>query len=387
MQGKYHVISGEFVANLICSVVVLFAVNILFTQRILRALHPKFGWSKPVNTFFLAMLVSVGLIIIINIIALTSSFFTQDEHLLKISRGFILFGASYTMTLSIFPILVLLPAGLVPGKIERFGAGPFRFKVFLLLFATFLFGIGAMVRLAAGVQEHPASQPAAIDSKVVFYLTGFVLEIIVVALYAVCRIDLLFHVPDGCTGPGDYAAGYAPRSDEEEFFQEVDVKMRMDESQLDLAEPPAAWQGNNYMASPRSSQAPYMSPASNQGPFMSPASNNRPFTPVSARAAVVEEAMRDLEMKSGIEGQYLNTGDSEVMLYAFKVKRPYSDPAQLAAEGQMPAQMPPIGMARPPIAPPRASSYYGTSVNSSEPPAMLYDGRFDDARFGEPARS
>lgn len=57
------------------------------------------------------------------------------------------------------------------------------------------------------------------------------LEIMVVALYALARFDLRFHVPDGCTGPGDYSRGGPPgtdlEDDKERLVEEVDVKMRV----------------------------------------------------------------------------------------------------------------------------------------------------------------
>lgn len=358
-------------------------MNILFTQRILRALHPKFGWNPVVSKIFLAILASVLAIIIVNIISLTATFFTLDPNGLKIAKGFLLFGGSYTLFLSVFPFLVILPASLIPGPVERFGVGPFRFKVFLLMFATAAFATGSITRLFAATQDAPANAPPPVDRKAVFYITGFVLEILVVALYAVCRIDLIFHVPDACTGPGDYAAGYAPRSDEEEFFQNIDVKMRMSATQSILTTPSQTWQekgrfdiqsvdaqpyGDNYEP-PRTPGTPRrasQTPLSRQ--VYTPATRNSqgyfeqrvtlregeyagagqqqsssypsgypasvaPTTASSvglnpfmkeARAAAVQEAMRDLELKAGIEGQYLDTGDSEVMLYAFKVKPEYA---------------------------------------------------------------
>lgn len=57
------------------------------------------------------------------------------------------------------------------------------------------------------------------------------LEIMVVTLYAIARFDLRFHVPDGCTGPGDYSRGGPPgtelEDDKEKLVEEVDVKMRV----------------------------------------------------------------------------------------------------------------------------------------------------------------
>jgi hypothetical protein len=380
-------------------VVVLFAVNILFTQRLLRALHPNFGWNPIVSKLFIVFLASVVGIIISNIISTTASFYSLDPASLKISRGFIEFGSFYTFFLSVFPVLVLLPAAMIPGPIERFGVGPFRFKVLLLMFGTAFLAAGSITRLIATVRPRPKDMGGPNDSKLVFYITGFTLEIIVVAMYAICRIDLIFHVPDGCTKPGDYAAGYTPKSDEEEFFQDIDVKMRMSTTSLEI--PPEAWinrsrdkieevdrasyesykkkyerqksynrsrssqgytaQGSNnsplaqeanltgstYMQSTRSRSSKYEQPVATSPQSLTRGARsalvqqamqeledelrdieNEPvpitdqqFVAQDAKIAVVQQAMRELELKSGIEGQYLDTGDSDVMLYAFKIKK------------------------------------------------------------------
>lgn len=172
---------------------------------------------------------SVVLIIIWNITSLTAQFFTQDPVDLRATRGLLIFGATYTLFLCSLPILITFVAGTIPSPtpIERFGAGRFRFKIMLLNFAALVLLVGAVTRLIGAIQTHPTDDPGLIDSKLVFYTTGFMLEILIVALYAVVRIDLLFHVPDGCKGPGDYRKGSIEDDDEEEFFQSIDSKMEM----------------------------------------------------------------------------------------------------------------------------------------------------------------
>jgi len=152
------------------------------------------------------------------------------------------------------------------------------------------------------------------------------LEIIVVFIYAVARVDLLFHVPDGCTGPGDYRAGYPVQSDEEKLFQDVDIKMR-------LSVGSDGFQSPSYGRETHNSQAQ------------------------------VRQAIRDLELNSGISGQYLDTGDSEVILYAFRVKNtdgsptgPRASSAQVMAE----ATNFPQGLPR---RPPRSSSWMAAPRN------------------------
>ena len=51
-----------------------------------------------------------------------------------------------------------------------------------------------------------ASDPAWYHSKAAFYCFNFVLEVMILALLTISRIDKLFWVPDGSKGPGDYTS-------------------------------------------------------------------------------------------------------------------------------------------------------------------------------------
>jgi hypothetical protein len=113
--------------------------------------------------------------------------------------------------------------------IEKFGHGRFRTKIFILLFSSVLLTLGAAFRAGVNYVPRPSNDPAWYDSKACFYLFNFTIEITIVALYAIVRIDKRFHIPDGSHGPGDYAGiskdGVARRSsfadrvlDEEQVF-------------------------------------------------------------------------------------------------------------------------------------------------------------------------
>jgi hypothetical protein len=268
-------------------VVVLFAVNIVLTQRILRAIHPNFGWHSVVSKVVFGLLASVPAIICWNIGALTAGFFTQDSKKASVYHSFVLFGACYTTFLSTIPIWVVGLAGAIPSptKIERFGIRRFRYKVILLLFSAAILFAGALLRLLAGIYGHPTVSPGTIDSKSVFYATGFMLEIIVVISYAVFRFDLLFHIPDGCTGPGDYSR---KESDEEEFSQDDGLKiMRL----------------NSF-----DSQAGYSLATRDQ----------------------LHQSVMQMKLQAFAIGHPIDAGDSQMILYAFKVKKggPVQTPAR-----------------------------------------------------------
>lgn len=142
-----------------------------------------------------------------NIIALSVSFFSvgkadqlqATEHVLK-------FGVSWSMMLVLMPLLWLFIASATPGPPpENFGTGDFRAKAALLVFSATTLAVGAAVRLAAAVNPERPGEKSLLFSKGIFYGTGFLLEIITVVLYAIFRIDQIFHVPNGASQRGDYA--------------------------------------------------------------------------------------------------------------------------------------------------------------------------------------
>ncbi|THV50976.1 hypothetical protein BGAL_0128g00110 [Botrytis galanthina] len=201
-------------------VVVLFAVNVIFTQRILRATLPNIGWNPIVSKAFLAILVSVPFIIFWNIISLTISFFTLNPRSLQTTKNLLLFGSCWTLFLSLFPAIFVTLATAIPSStpVEKFGAGRFRMKPIILMLATALLVTGAITRLLGAVIEKPISAPSHLFSKPVFYTTGFMLEIIVVYGYLFLRVDLRFWVPNGTGGPTapGSAGSYTVKSEDDE---------------------------------------------------------------------------------------------------------------------------------------------------------------------------
>ncbi|KAK3933612.1 hypothetical protein QBC46DRAFT_368664 [Diplogelasinospora grovesii] len=190
---------------------VLFAVNIFFVQRLVRSIQPHYGWNPIFGYVTLTLAFSVPAVIILNIVSLSVSFFSVgNEVRLGATKGMLIFGASWNVFLVNFPMMALFAACVVQGpKPEPFGIGQFRTKAAILLFGAAALSIGAALRLAAIVNPQPPDSSDVLYSKALFYMTGFLLEILVVALYAVGRVDLLFHIPDASAGPGDYARGSA----------------------------------------------------------------------------------------------------------------------------------------------------------------------------------
>lgn len=86
--------------------------------------------------------------------------------------------------------------------------GPLVTKTALLSCASSTLAVGAAVGAATILKSWWSSYTRCLVREMTFlhYRFHARLEIFVVALYAVARIDLLFHVPDGSSKPGDYSA-------------------------------------------------------------------------------------------------------------------------------------------------------------------------------------
>ncbi|KAF7554810.1 hypothetical protein G7Z17_g2663 [Cylindrodendrum hubeiense] len=188
-------------------VILLFVINILFAQRILRAYHPKFGWSKPVRLVFRALFVTIGAVLVMMIIVMIYSFYTLDASVRSTIRTLQLFSATYFAVLAILPVLITVPTILLPreGPIENFGQGSMRTKVRLVIFTSLLLTLGAGFRAGIAYYVRPATNPAWFHHKACFYLFNFGIEITVVYLYALIRFDRRFYIPNGSSGPGDYS--------------------------------------------------------------------------------------------------------------------------------------------------------------------------------------
>jgi hypothetical protein len=137
------------------------------------------------------------------------SFYTLSPSTYRIGREIQLVGATYFAVAAFVPVPLLLLR--LPKKlphVEKFGQGRFRTKMAILLFSSFILTLGAAFR--AGIAYVPRSRidPAWYHSKACFYIFNFSIEIIVVSLYAIIRVDKRFIIHDGSHAPGDYSAGH-----------------------------------------------------------------------------------------------------------------------------------------------------------------------------------
>lgn len=190
-------------------VVLLFVINLIFAQRIIRASHPHSGWHPLFAKFFLAIYVLIVVSLIMLITAVVQSFYTLNPNTLRIDRDIQLYGQTFYCVIAFLPFPLVLGGLVIPRKtrIEKFGSGRFRSKIRILLFTTGILTLGAAFRVGINYKTpRPRNDPAWYYSKACFYIFNFTLEYVVIILYVVVRVDTRFFVPDGSKGPGDYTS-------------------------------------------------------------------------------------------------------------------------------------------------------------------------------------
>ena len=215
--------SSVFVA---AGVILLFVCNMLFALRIIRANHPHFGWQKAVSVIFTIYSWSILPMLVALITAVIQSFFTLSTNTHRIDHDIQLVGTTYFAVYAFMPIPMVIIGLLVPRKtrIEKFGSGRWRSKIAILLVAAALLTLGAGFRSGGLYIIHPRNHPAWYQSKACFYLFNFTIDVTVLLLYVVVRIDQRFHVPNGSKGPGDFSRIQDPAfriKSEEEVFDDA----------------------------------------------------------------------------------------------------------------------------------------------------------------------
>lgn len=194
--------------------IILYMVNWFFTQRIVRAQHTKLGWSKPYRIIHRAGLAMLIISLLMLIVTSIWQQFTLNTNTIRIFRNFQLAGQTYFTLFAFAPIIVVLISLIVPRhEIDKFGAGRLRINITILLLATAVISVGQIFRCVTvwlppsplrNAQGRPQDAPWYF-SKACFYAFNFATEIFVIVMYAIVRVDLRFHVPDGAKRAGDYS--------------------------------------------------------------------------------------------------------------------------------------------------------------------------------------
>ena len=212
---KPHNISLAIAAQVFLNagVILIFIVNLLFAQRMIRAAHPRLGWHPLFSAFFRGCFGLIVISLVMLITAVVQSFFTLNTRTRRIDRHIQLYGVTMFLVIAFLPIPLVVGGLLIRrregARIDKFGHGRWREKVAILLTSSVLIAFGAAYR--AAVSWHtpvPRTQPMpAYFARPALYVVTFAVEILVVYLYVLVRVDLRFYIPNGAHGPGSYSAG------------------------------------------------------------------------------------------------------------------------------------------------------------------------------------
>ncbi|OQO01526.1 hypothetical protein B0A48_12561 [Cryoendolithus antarcticus] len=190
------VIAAEILLN--AGTLLIYFVNVVFAQRILRAKQPGIGWERWLSVALKSLYAVIGVVLVMTISTIVLSFYTLDQHTRSVCRDIYLFGTSYLLFIAVLPIALLLPAYLPKRSpnAEQFGDGTTELKT-LILVVTSSLGITIAGFRAGTTYMTPMSitSLAWYDSKASFYCFDFVPEVLVLLLFVIARVDLLFIVP------------------------------------------------------------------------------------------------------------------------------------------------------------------------------------------------
>ncbi|KAI1488532.1 hypothetical protein F5X96DRAFT_645068 [Biscogniauxia mediterranea] len=206
-----HNVRLAMAANILVNagILVVYVVNLIFAQRILRAVQPSIGWHPSISIILKVFYFGIfsALVCVITAIVLTS--YTLDAYTLMACRDILLAASTYLLVFTTLPIWLLAVAHvLLPraNDAELFGHGTMRTKVIIVTLSSCLCILIAGFKTGVNWETPRAiTNPAWYHTKPVFYCFNFVLEILILCLLTFTRVDKRFHIPNGSSKPGDYS--------------------------------------------------------------------------------------------------------------------------------------------------------------------------------------
>ncbi|KAF7192733.1 hypothetical protein HII31_05914 [Pseudocercospora fuligena] len=213
-------------------VIILILSNLWWTVRIVRAQHPRIGWSKPITALIpIPIILSVAMIICL-ITSVCIMFYLPDPFNQLVARRIQQTGGAMfaLWTLLPFPILLIsCIAKAFRGKesyTDNFGdvkgglgiPNTVTLKVIVCTITGILLASGATFRAITnflGPIPIEAETPWYF-SKLCFYIFNFTVEFTVVAFWLLIRVDKIFNTPNGAKGPRSYGGQWQHPGDDGE---------------------------------------------------------------------------------------------------------------------------------------------------------------------------
>ncbi|GIZ46293.1 hypothetical protein CKM354_000942300 [Cercospora kikuchii] len=210
-------------------ILIVYIVDLLFVQRIIRARQPEIGWHPLFRLLFKIIYSLVALALVLVIVFIVLSFYTLDTHLRTICRDIQLAAITWLLVVAALPLVLLVLTWALPKSknAQTFGAGSMTAKSLILVVSSILCTLGAGFKAGVNWQAPRAiNNPAWYHSKACFYVFFFVLEIIILYFFLAVRVDRRFHVPDGSSKRKtfDVAIKEQKQNDENAVDHESDVE-------------------------------------------------------------------------------------------------------------------------------------------------------------------
>lgn len=207
---RQHNVRLAIAANILVNagILIVYIVNLILAQRILRAKQPKLGWNPILRHGTKALYVLIGGALIMVITSTVISVYTLNPTTQNSCRDVLLAAVTYLLVITCLPFLHLLPAVVLPRskQEENFGEGKMSTKIIIITLSTCMCVL--ISGFKAGVNwtpPRPVTEPMWFHKKAAFYVFNFTLEILILCLLTFSRIDKRFFIPNGSTRPGDYS--------------------------------------------------------------------------------------------------------------------------------------------------------------------------------------
>ena len=189
-------------------ILILYVINLIFAHRILKAEHPKFGWSPIIKYVLFAFYAGIGISLAMVILSAVWGAYTLSPSILSACRDIQLAATTYLFVFVLIPIVLLALSQFLPKdpEAEEFGEGSLRSKKLVVLI------VGLLLILLSGFKTgttwetpRPMNNPAWYQSKYCLYFFNFFIELVVLTIFTIAtRPDKMFHVPNGSKQAGDY---------------------------------------------------------------------------------------------------------------------------------------------------------------------------------------
>jgi len=191
-------------------ILIIYIVNLIFAQRVLRGMQPKVGWNRFLSRAFQVCYVLIGLVLVMVITATVVTFYTLDMQTKVACADCLKAAIVFLFFITLAPLLLLAVAFFLPRNEESeeaFGTGIMETKALVVFLIACLTITIAGFKLGTTFETpRPISHPAWYHSKAAFYCFGFVLEILILCVIQIARVDRMFHVPDGSGAVKSYWA-------------------------------------------------------------------------------------------------------------------------------------------------------------------------------------